>query len=240
MVIMPAPRGANPFDDTGVQPDSDGVRRYPGLHQSLVEMLSESVRADPDAEALVEVGGARQSYAELWDRAARVGGGLREAGISAGDRVAIRLPNSIDWVLAFFGGLMAGAVVVPVNTRLTEAEAGYIIGDSGSSYVFEPGSPLPDGKPLVHEGAVRSDVAAIFYTSGTTGFPKGAMHSHENVLANVETVYRVSDIPRDAGREMRTLVVVPLFHVTGCHSQTLPALRIGGATVMDAASTADG
>ncbi len=76
MVITPAPRGANPFDDTGVQPDSDGVRRYPGLHQSLVEMLSESARADPDAEALVEVGGARLSYAELWDRAARVGGGL--------------------------------------------------------------------------------------------------------------------------------------------------------------------
>jgi len=48
-------------------------------------------------------------------------------------------------------------------------------------------------------------------------------------------VYRVSDIPRDAGREMRTLVVVPLFHVTGCHSQTLPALRIGGAAVIDAA-----
>ena len=91
--------------------------------------------------------------------------------------------------------------------------------------MFEPGAALPDGAPLVHEGARRSDVAAIFYTSGTTGFPKGAMHTHENVLANVETVFRVSDIPRDAGREMRTLVVVPLFHVTGCHSQTLPALR---------------
>src|SRR5258708_8349533 len=192
-------------------------------------MLGESVRADREAEAVVEVGGAGLSYAELWDLAARVSGGLREAGIRPGDRVAIRLPNSIDWVLAFFGGLMAGAVVVPVNTRLTEAEAGYIVGDSGSSHVFEPGSALPDGKPLVHEGAVRSDVAAIFYTSGTTGFPKGAMHSHENVLANVESVYRVSDIPRDAGREMRTLVVGPLFHVTGCHSQTLPALRIAPA-----------
>jgi long-chain acyl-CoA synthetase len=235
MVITPAPRGANPFDDAGVRPDGNGVRRYPGLHQSLVEMLGESVRADPQAEALVEVSGPRLSYAELWDRAARVSGGLREAGISPGDRVAIRLPNSIGWVLAFFGGLMAGAVVVPVNTRLTEAEADYIIGDSGSRYVFEPGSALPDGNRYVHEGAVRSDVAAIFYTSGTTGFPKGAMHTHENVLANVETVYRVSDIPRDAGREMRTLVVVPLFHVTGCHSQTLPALRIGGAAVIDAA-----
>jgi long-chain acyl-CoA synthetase len=229
MAIMPPPRGANPFDDTGVQPDTNGVRRYPNLHESLVEMLSESAHADPHAEALVQVGGERITYTQLWDRAARVAGGLREAGISPGDRVAIRLPNSIDWVVAFFGGLMAGAVVVPVNTRFTEAEAAYIIGDSGSSYVFAAGSPLPDARPLVHEGARRSDVAAIFYTSGTTGFPKGAMHTHENVLANVETVYRVSDIPRDAGREMRTLVVVPLFHVTGCHSQTLPALRIGGA-----------
>ncbi|HKR68251.1 MAG TPA: AMP-binding protein [Streptosporangiaceae bacterium] len=235
MAIMPPPRGANPFDDTGVQPDTNGVRRYPNLHESLVEMLSESVHADPHAEALVQVGGERITYTQLWDRAARVAGGLREAGISPGDRVAIRLPNSIDWVVAFFGGLMAGAVVVPVNTRLTDPEAAYIIGDSGSSYVFAAGSPLPDAGPLVHEGARRSDVAAIFYTSGTTGFPKGAMHTHENVLANVETVYRVSDIPRDAGREMRTLVVVPLFHVTGCHSQTLPALRIGGAAVIDAA-----
>jgi long-chain acyl-CoA synthetase len=152
MAITPPPRGANPFDDTGVRPDADGIRRYPDLHESLVEMLGDSVRADPQAEALVEVGGERISYAQLWDRAARVGGGLRAAGISPGDRVAIRLPNSIDWVVAFFGGLMAGAVVVPVNTRLAEPESAYIIGDSGSSYVFEPGAALPDGAPLVHEG----------------------------------------------------------------------------------------
>jgi acyl-CoA synthetase (AMP-forming)/AMP-acid ligase II len=235
MTITAAARGANPFDDSGVRAGADGVRRYQNLHESLIEMLSDSVRADPAAEALVEVGGGRVSYAELWDRAARVGGGLRDSGIRPGDRVAIRLPNSIDWVLAFFGGLMAGAIVVPVNTRFTPTETGYVIDDSGSSYVFEPGTALPDGKPLVHDGASSSDVAAIFYTSGTTGFPKGAMHTHENILANVETVYRVSDIPRDAGREMRTLVVVPLFHVTGCHSQTLPALRIGGAAVLDSA-----
>jgi len=235
VTIAPAPRGANPFDDSGVRAGHDGVRRYQNLHESLTEMLDESVRADPAAEALVEVGGGRVSYAELWDRAARVSGGLRESGISPGDRVAIRLPNSIDWVLAFVGGLMAGAIVVPVNTRFTEPETAYVIDDSGSSYVFEAGAALPDGKPVVQVGASRSDVAAIFYTSGTTGFPKGAMHTHENILANVETVYRVSDIPRDAGREMRTLIVVPLFHVTGCHSQMLPALRIGGAAVLDSA-----
>src|SRR5215470_7026056 len=174
MMMTPAPRGANPFDNSGVLADRNGIRRYPGLHESVVSMLRDSVDADPSAEALVEVGGARLSYAELWDRAARVSGGLRDAGIGPGDRVAVRLPNSIDWVLAFFGGLMAGAIVVPVNTRLAEPEADYIIGDSASGYVFLPRSALPDGRPFVHDGASNSDVAAIFYTSGTTGFPKGA------------------------------------------------------------------
>jgi acyl-CoA synthetase (AMP-forming)/AMP-acid ligase II len=232
--ITASPRGENPFDSSGVRADENGVRRYPDLHESLVEMLRASVDGGPRAEALVQVGGERLGYADLWERAARVAGGLRESGVKPGDRVAIRLPNCAEWVVAFFGGLMAGAIVVPVNTRFTDAEAEYVITDSGSSYVFEPGAALPDGRPLVDEGATKTDVAAIFYTSGTTGFPKGAMHTHENVLANVETVYRVSGIPRDIGPEMRTLVVVPLFHVTGCHSQTLPALRVGGTAVIDA------
>jgi acyl-CoA synthetase (AMP-forming)/AMP-acid ligase II len=233
--ISAPPRGANPFDSTGVQRDENGVRRYAGLDDSLVAMLRAAVDAQPQAEALVELGGDRISYRQLWDRAARVAGGLRDHGIRPGDRIAIRLPNSIDWMLAFFGGLLAGAIVVPVNTRFTESEAGYVLDDSGSRLRFEPGRPLPDGRPYVHEGAQQADVAAIFYTSGTTGFPKGAMHTHENVLANIETAFRVVDIPRDIGSDLRTLVVVPLFHVTGCHSQTLPALRTGGAAVLDAA-----
>ena len=94
-------------------------------------------------------------------------------------------------MLAFFGGLLAGAIVVPVNTRFTESEARYILDDSGSRLWFEPGRPLPDGRPYVHEGARQADVAAIFCTSGTTGFPKGAMHTHENVLADIETAFRV-------------------------------------------------
>jgi long-chain acyl-CoA synthetase len=226
-------RGANPFDNTGVVADASGVRRYSGLPDSLVAMLRDSVVASPHAEALAEVGGGRVSYRELWDRAARVAGGLRQQGIAPGDRVAIRLPNSIDWMLAFAGGLMAGAVVVPVNTRLAPSEVDYVIRDSGSAFSFEPGQALPDGAPYVRENAGQADVAAIFYTSGTTGFPKGAMHTHENVLANVETAVRVVGIPRDIGAEFRTLVVVPLFHVTGCHSQTLPALRLGGTAVLD-------
>lgn len=233
MAIAAPSRGANPFDSTGVEPDENGVRRYTNLHESLLEMLRESVERDPTAEALKEVDGESATYRELWDRSARVAGGLRGEGIKPGDRIAIRLGNSIDWVLAFVGGLMAGAIVVPVNTRFTESEVTYVVDDSGSSYVFEPGKALPDGKSHVHEGTTRKDVAAIFYTSGTTGFPKGAMHMHQNVLANIETAARVVDIDRDIGREYRTLVVVPLFHVTGCHSQALPALRLGGGAVID-------
>jgi Cys-tRNA(Pro) deacylase len=61
------------------------------------------------------------------------------------------------------------------------------------------------------------------------------MHTHENVLANVETAFRVCGIPAGMGADLRTLVVVPLFHVTGCHSQALVALRGGGAVVIDSA-----
>jgi acyl-CoA synthetase (AMP-forming)/AMP-acid ligase II len=76
------------------------------------------------------------------------------------------------------------------------------------------------------------DLAAIFYTSGTTGFPKGAMTTQENFLSNVETAVRVLGIDRTEGPQLRNLVSVPLFHVTGCNSQLLVQLAIGGTTVV--------
>ncbi|MGB8522842.1 MAG: AMP-binding protein, partial [Candidatus Acidiferrales bacterium] len=74
------------------------------------------------------------------------------------------------------------------------------------------------------------DLAAIFYTSGTTGFPKGATTSHEAFLSNVETCRRISDLPFDGSS--RALISVPLFHVTGCNSQLLPACEGGGTTAI--------
>jgi acyl-CoA synthetase (AMP-forming)/AMP-acid ligase II len=220
----------HPFDESGIVRGADGIARYQNRPQSLLEMLRITVEKFPGNEAVVEVGGERFTYRELWDRAARTAGGLRAQGIQSGDRVAIRLGNSSDWCIAFFGTLMAGAIAVPVNTRFTEAEIKYVVDDSGSNYVFLPGEALPQGDSLVVDNLEQKDVAAIFYTSGTTGFPKGAMTTHEGFLSNIETCRRVSLLPFDGST--RTLVSVPLFHVTGCNSQFLVSCEAGSTTVI--------
>jgi acyl-CoA synthetase (AMP-forming)/AMP-acid ligase II len=220
----------HPFDRSGIVRGTDGIQRYQGLTTSLVTMLRSSVERVPSSEAIVEVGGPRVAYRQLWDRAARIAGGLRQAGVERGDRVAIRLGNGLDWCLAFFGIQLAGAVGVPVNTRFSESETKYVIDDSGSKFVFERGRPLPDGPPLVVDDAAHTDVAAIFYTSGPTGFPKGAMTTHENFLSNIESCRRVMPLPFDGST--RTLVSVPLFHVTGCNSQLLTTCAAFGAVVI--------
>ncbi len=219
-----------PFDQSGITRDSNQIAHYDNRPASLVEMLRARVDETPDAEAVVEVGGGRLTYRELWEQSANVAGGLKSKGINRGDRVSIRLGNGLDWCLAFFGAQMAGAIAVPVNTRFSESEVEYVVTDSGSSYVFMPGAELPRDKAFVIEDLASEDVSAIFYTSGTTGFPKGAMTTHENFLSNIETCRRVVDLPTDGS--VRNLVSVPLFHVTGCNSQLLPTCEAGGTTVI--------
>src|ERR1039457_3904082 len=249
---------STPFDTAGLTRGHDGIKRYDGLPGSLVHMLRDTVEGHPDREALAETGGGapadqrapwgrggrgdrealaetgggpRLTYRELWDRAARVAGGLRAAGLQRGDRVALRLGNGVDWVLGFFGAMLADATVVPVNTRLTEDEVAYVVTDSGASYVIAPGDPLPDGPPLAIDDAGPDDPAAIFYTSGTTGFPKGAVTTHANFLSNCENGWRIRNT-RDDEEPPRTLISVPLFHVTGCNSQLLLAVYRAGTSVI--------
>ena len=221
-----------PFDTSGVTRGPDGVSRYDGLPASLVQMLRRTVERDPGREALAQTGGGpRLTYRELWDRAVRVAGGLRASGVRRGDRVALRLGNGVDWVLAFFGTALAGGVAVPVNTRLAESEVSYVLSDSGAAYVVAPGEPLPDGDPHAVEDAGPGDPAAIFYTSGTTGFPKGALTTHENFLSNCESCRRILRSSA-ADEPPRTLISVPLFHVTGCNSQLLFAVYMAGTSVI--------
>lgn len=216
-----------PFDRAGIHRGVDGIARYTDRPESLVAALRASVGRNPEREAVVEVDGVRLTYAGLWDRAGSVAAGLRDLGARPHDRVGIRLPNGTDWCVAFFGVLLAGCVAVPVNTRLAPPEVAHICADADLSCLIEP-DRLPYGKNRLEFDPEPDDPAAIFYTSGTTGRPKGAITTHANFLANTENARRVLGIRA----QWRSLVSVPLFHVTGCNSQLLPSIEFGGTLVI--------
>jgi acyl-CoA synthetase (AMP-forming)/AMP-acid ligase II len=233
--VIEIPRRHNPFpaDATvGVSRDADGIPHYDDLPATLPDMLAEHVATRPDSEAVVELGAGRLTYRQLWQRAARIAGGLRAEGLTPGDRVALRYPAGIHWLLAFWGTVMAGGVAVAVNTRSAQPEVDFVLSDSGARMDLAPDTPLPDGDPYVSERLDPTDVAALFYTSGTTGHPKGVPTTHEAFVTNTENAIRCLEQPRDLGEAMRTLISVPLFHVTGCNSQLLAATRLGGASVI--------
>jgi acyl-CoA synthetase (AMP-forming)/AMP-acid ligase II len=230
--VTEIPHGHNPFPMTGVSRDSNGIPHYKELPATLLDMLAEQVDHRPDSEAVVELGAGRLTYRQLWDRASRVAGGLRAAGLKPGDRVAVRYPAGINWVLAFYGTVMAGGVAVAVNTRSAQPEVEFVLSDAGARVDLAADTPLPDGQPYVTERLGRADIAALFYTSGTTGHPKGVPTTHEAFLTNTENARRCMGLPRDLGEGLRTLISVPLFHVTGCNSQLLAATGLGGASVI--------
>src|SRR5580693_504836 len=151
-VITEIPRTHNPYPRHGVRADEHGIPRYTGLPGSLIAMLARQVETGPDVEAVVEVGGPRLTYRQLWERAARVAGGLRAAGVARGDRVAVRYPAGVNWVLAFWGTLMAGGVAVAVNTRSAQPEVDFVLSDAGAQVDLAADTRLPDGQPYVTEG----------------------------------------------------------------------------------------
>ncbi|MBF6083065.1 AMP-binding protein [Nocardia cyriacigeorgica] len=226
------PRTHSPFGTAGIALDADGVPHYTDLPATLVDLLRSRAETSPGTEAVVEVGGERSTYRQLWDRASRIAGGLRAGGLARGDRVAIRYPAGTEWVLAFWGVVLAGGIAVAVNTRSAEPEIEFVLADAGVGVDLAPGTPLPDGEPYVAEDLRHDDIAALFYTSGTTGKPKGVPTTHEAFLTNAENMVRCLGLPRDIGAGLRTLISVPLFHVTGCNSQLLVAVYLGGTSVI--------
>jgi long-chain acyl-CoA synthetase len=219
-----------PFDESGVVRAPEGFLAYESRPRSLVEMFETTREEFGSRTALSEPGRESLTYEQLWIDATRLAGGLRALGVQHGDRVAISLVNGIDWVRSFVGTILAGAVVVPVNHRLTADEIGYILSDSGTAFTIDSSSALPFGPPFVERDIDRADPAAIFYTSGTTGRPKGAVLSHRNLLSISESSRRINGYRTD--ERFVSMVTVPLFHVTGCNAQLMTALETGGTAVL--------
>ncbi|MBF6228982.1 long-chain fatty acid--CoA ligase [Nocardia abscessus] len=222
--------GAHAWDNPLAR-GADGVLRYGNLTPALTELLDLQVHAFATREAVVEVGGPRLTYRELWHSASRIAGGLQEHGIGYGDRIAVRMPAGVRWVQAFLGALLSGAVPVLVPDGLPEAMAERVIADSRADFVLGrtgAESELPDGAAYIDDGAALGDLALLCYTSGSCT-PKGVELTNENLLSAVRSVVAALDLPTDG---LRNLVLLPLAHASGCVDQLLPTFAVGGTVVL--------
>ncbi|GAC1516984.1 MAG: long-chain fatty acid--CoA ligase [Acidimicrobiales bacterium] len=222
----------------------------PHAERIVGNVFAGALRRDPDAEALVTRGG-RWTYREL-DRAAdRAAGAFQDLGIRAGDRVAASLPNDADVVVAFHGAMRVGAIWVGVNRPLAPPEKRFILEDAGVSVLLADDdvvAQVADGAPWMtlavdawrervagapetpRPGGVIDPFApaAIAYTSGTTGFPKGAIHSQYNLMLAAEATVSA----RGYGPGLRKGDCLPLTILNMLVLTTLVVAHAGGCCVI--------
>ena len=206
-------------------------------HRSLRELLDASL-AFGEREYLVN-GDRRISYAQHYAAVGRVARWLAAQGVGPGDRVAILGRNSIEWVVTFWATVSLGAIAVGLNAWWSAEELAYGVEDCEPTVVVDDMSvvtPLLIGAPVpLPDVAIdEDDPAVIIYTSGTTGRPKGATHSHRNVVCLVQAQQHLAASRLPPGMTLppaRVLNSTPLFHVSGLHSGVVAGLAAGSTTV---------
>ena len=251
-LLVEYPPLRNAWSDNPLARGADGVLRYGNLNPALTELLDVQVHAFSGREAVVEIGGPRLTYRQLWHSASRIAGGLQEHGIGYGDRVAVRMPVGARWIQAFLGALLSGAVPVLVHDGLPDDVAARVISDSRADFVLDDstGANMPDGASFIDDGASLAELALLCYTDGAMGYPNGAVApgcsggprgvelTNENLLSAVRSMVGAFDLPTDG---LRNLVLLPLAHASGCVDQLLPTFAVGGTVVLapDPARVAD-
>lgn len=254
--------------------------RYLWVEQTIGEQLRST--AERCGESLAMVCGQRRfTWSDVDREVDRIAGALYHHGTRRGDRVATWLPNRAEWVLLWLAAARLGAMIVPINSRYTPDEAGYILRQSGATQLFaldrfleidfvdlirrathedpdmnepplmlrhvvfitedrdiEPAG-LPSAMtwhefrqdtrsvPLLHPSPQFSDPVVVVYTSGTTGYPKGAVHTHQ-ILRNELSISEWMGIDSHS----RILNHMPFFHVAGCMTGVLPGVITGAALIL--------
>jgi malonyl-CoA/methylmalonyl-CoA synthetase len=219
----------------------------------LCSLLARHAVLTPDHVFAYRPGLGNVSYRALFDGAERVAAALVAQGLEPGDRVAVQVDKSIEAIQLYIGTVLAGGIFLPLNTAYTAAEVGYFLGDATPRIVVcDPAReaeiaplsgavcltldaqgrgtltdalPAKPGFEAVARG--KDDLAAILYTSGTTGRSKGAMLSHANLASN-------SEVLREYWRFTRDDVLIhalPIFHTHGLFVATNVALFAGASTV---------
>ncbi|GCE43726.1 Long-chain-fatty-acid--CoA ligase [Rhodococcus wratislaviensis] len=199
------------------------------------------------------------TYADLYDASLRYAGALSAEGLGTGDRVLLVAPSLPEFVVAYMGIQALGGIVVTVNTMSTAAEIEYYLTDSGTRLVIgwhglgtavadvaravgiphwflRPGARVDAAQIPVVVDRPATDTAAILYTSGTTGKPKGAQLTVGNLLAAGEIA---STVGRATAAD-RTGTGLPLFHVFGQASVMMSTFTSGGSLSLLGRFTPDG
>ncbi|NKX45632.1 class I adenylate-forming enzyme family protein [Roseicyclus persicicus] len=204
---------------------------------NIAHWLARTAQVAGDGPAILMGGEVVESYARFHARAGALARSLAADGLAPGDRVAIFSRNCPDYLVAMFGIWAAGAVAVPINAKLHPKEAAFILHDSGAARVFtsadltaalaaETGLPmtalhsdafaaLTTGAPLPVADRQATDLAWLFYTSGTTGKPKGVQITH-GMIAATSTCYPIEVdpvSPADAA-----LYAAPMSHGAGLYA----------------------
>jgi malonyl-CoA/methylmalonyl-CoA synthetase len=210
------------------------------MNANLFSRLFDSV-TDPARLAIETATGERISYGGLVARSGRVANHLVQRGVKPGDRVAVQAEKSVEALVLYLATVRAGGVYLPLNTAYTLNELDYFIGDAEPSLVVcDPskregitalaqrvGAQVDtlgaDGSGTLKDGAAaqspefrtiargNDDLAAILYTSGTTGRSKGAMLSHDNLVSNSLTLV---DFWRFTDRDV-LIHALPIYHTHG-------------------------
>ena len=150
---------------------------------TLADLFDRLAKANDDASLVEEADtGLTLTFTEAADRVARMSGGIK-AKISEGDPVVVNTPNGYEFFLICMAIIRAGGVAVPVNPQMRDEEIEYVKGDSGASLTVQSADEIM-GDPVDAAQPSPDDVAGIFYTSGTTGKPKGAKLSHKALLGS--------------------------------------------------------
>lgn len=256
-------------------------------------LLDRTLGRHPEREAIVAAG-ERLTYRALGERVDRVAWGLHRLGVRRGDHVALWMQNRPEWVIVELAVTRLGAVLVPVNTRYTAAEAEYVLRQSDASTLIVvdrflnidfagmvtqlcpelatapsgglvsarlprlrrvvvlgetvpagavPFAAMADAAPDI--AALRrlgdavsvEDVAMIFYTSGTTAFPKGVMLAHGQITRNM---FEARVIREELTSDDRLLVVAPFVHIVGGMNSVFAMLHVGGCLVLQDRFDPDG
>ncbi len=238
------------------------------LHQFLAQ-----ARLDHGPSLAVIDGRRRLSYHEVGERVDRLAAHLQERGLAPGDRLAVLMPNSLEFLEAYFAAAAAGLVLVPLNTRLNPRELASILGDSGaralladgglSTLLMElvgqgtaleglmivgetPDKRVPanlelwvsshdevvktrpsDSRPSAPNPAPPEAAAQLYYTSGTTGSPKGVILTHANVSVHARAAIQELAITSDEvwGH------FAPMYHLADAWA-TFAIIAVGGCHVM--------